>query len=417
MQKINTKSLSFRITLYTALCVLVVGVFSNVYLFTYLNGIITEKADSIDAMYLDTVKLQLDNNFKELYNVALLCANHYDISKAMKYGGLTSQDAKKDCLRAQAVMNDALSAAYVSSYIRKLLVFNENGLIVQASTAKQGSPYDFGEITATKLYENRSTTAVRPEFVLTSSVTPFEPQCLAILFIYYKDAAAPQCLPLDTRQYTNRLVMELRSKNIAQCSDILQKLRTAFEETPHTRDDAVSTCCDLYSLTSTVLIPLFEKETSNEYFTNISRMINRLNTFINYRQVKRWLCEFSQQVISVLEQMTSSKYELGEKVKRYVRENVKERIMLQDVADAVSISPSYLSALFKKEYGQNLVDYINAQKRERAKELIREGRYRIYEISYMLSFENAYYFTKVFKRHTGMTPKEYQHKVRGTAEE
>lgn len=186
MQKINTKSLSFRITLYTALCVLVVGVFSNVYLFTYLNGIITEKADSIDAMYLDTVKLQLDNNFKELYNVALLCANHYDISKAMKYGGLTSQDAKKDCLRAQAVMNDALSAAYVSSYIRKLLVFNENGLIVQASTAKQGSPYDFGEITATKLYENRSTTVVRPEFVLTSSVTPFEPQCLAILFIVNK---------------------------------------------------------------------------------------------------------------------------------------------------------------------------------------------------------------------------------------
>lgn len=236
-------------------------------------------------------------------------------------------------------------------------------------------------------------------------------------FIYYKDAAAPQCLPLDTRQYTNRLVMELRSKNIAQCSDILQKLRTAFEETPHTRDDAVSTCCDLYSLTSTVLIPLFEKETSNEYFTNISRMINRLNTFINYRQVKLWLCEFSQQVISVLEQMTSSKYELGEKVKRYVRENVNERIMLQDVADAVSILPSYLSALFKKEYGQNLVDYINAQKMERAKELIREGRYRIYEISYMLSFENAYYFTKVFKRHTGMTPKEYQHKVRGTAEE
>ena len=50
---------------------------------------------------------------------------------------------------------------------------------------------------------------------------------------------------------------------------------------------------------------------------------------------------------------------------------------------------------------------------ERACELIREGRYKIYEIADLLSFENAYYFSRVFKRHTGMTPTEYQKKLRG----
>ena len=70
--------------------------------------------------------------------------------------------------------------------------------------------------------------------------------------------------------------------------------------------------------------------------------------------------------------------------------------LLQDAADYVCISPGYLSALF------------NEVKTNRACELIREGKYRIYEISYMLGFENAYYFTRVFKRHTGMTPTEYQ---------
>lgn len=82
--------------------------------------------------------------------------------------------------------------------------------------------------------------------------------------------------------------------------------------------------------------------------------------------------------------------------------------LLQDAADYVCISPGYLSALFKKQYNQNFVDYINEVKTNRACELIREGKYRICEISYMLGFENAYYFTRVFKRHTGMTPTEYQ---------
>lgn len=76
----------------------------------------------------------------------------------------------------------------------------------------------------------------------------------------------------------------------------------------------------------------------------------------------------------------------------------------------VCLSPGYLSALFKKQYNQNFVDYINEEKCRRACALIQQGQLRIYEISYRLGFENAYYFTRVFKRHVGMTPTEYQKK-------
>lgn len=84
---------------------------------------------------------------------------------------------------------------------------------------------------------------------------------------------------------------------------------------------------------------------------------------------------------------------------------------LQDTANYVCLSPGYLSALFKKQYEQSFVDFINEEKCRRARELIRQGEHRINEISYMLGFENAYYFTRVFKRHTGMTPTEYQKKL------
>jgi two-component system response regulator YesN len=54
------------------------------------------------------------------------------------------------------------------------------------------------------------------------------------------------------------------------------------------------------------------------------------------------------------------------------------------------------------------MDYINRAKVEKACEFIRRGKYRIYEIPCMLGFENAYYFTRVFRRHKGLSPTEYQ---------
>ncbi|MDR2480279.1 MAG: response regulator [Treponema sp.] len=100
--------------------------------------------------------------------------------------------------------------------------------------------------------------------------------------------------------------------------------------------------------------------------------------------------------------------EAVKKARQYILDNVEKRIMLQEVADHACISPGYLSTLFRKEYNQNLVDFINQVKIDRACELLRENKYRINEISYMLGFENAFYFTRVFHRRTGLAPSEYQ---------
>ncbi|GHT71924.1 hypothetical protein FACS1894110_25800 [Spirochaetia bacterium] len=104
--------------------------------------------------------------------------------------------------------------------------------------------------------------------------------------------------------------------------------------------------------------------------------------------------------------------EIIARVRQYIEDNLEQRIMLQDLANHAAISPGYLSTIFKKEFNQNLMDYINMVKTERACALLRQGKYRIYEISYMLGFENAYYFTRVFRRHTGLSPSEYQKKER-----
>jgi AraC-like DNA-binding protein/DNA-binding NarL/FixJ family response regulator len=100
--------------------------------------------------------------------------------------------------------------------------------------------------------------------------------------------------------------------------------------------------------------------------------------------------------------------EVVKKARQFIHDNIERRIGLQHAADYAAVSPGYLSTLFKRELKINLMDYINQAKVEKACELIRRGKYRIYEISDMLGFENAYYFTRVFHRHMGVSPTEYQ---------
>ena len=94
--------------------------------------------------------------------------------------------------------------------------------------------------------------------------------------------------------------------------------------------------------------------------------------------------------------------------KRYVDSHILERVLVQDVAAAIGITPNYLSSLFKRQLGQNFVDYVNATKVRYACTLLQDGKHMVYEVSHMLGYDNAYYFTKVFKRYMKMTPSEYQ---------
>lgn len=97
-----------------------------------------------------------------------------------------------------------------------------------------------------------------------------------------------------------------------------------------------------------------------------------------------------------------------EAAKRYVENHILERVSVQDVASAIGITPNYLSSLFKRQLGQNFIDYVNATKIKHACILLRNNKHLVYEVSHMLGYDNAYYFTKVFKRYMGVTPTEYQ---------
>ena len=92
----------------------------------------------------------------------------------------------------------------------------------------------------------------------------------------------------------------------------------------------------------------------------------------------------------------------------YIAGHYSEKLSLDEISSYVYLNKSYFSELFKKEIGINYNDYINQVRIQRACELMAEGRYTLSDIAQMVGFSDQNYFSKVFKRIVGESPKRYQ---------
>lgn len=91
----------------------------------------------------------------------------------------------------------------------------------------------------------------------------------------------------------------------------------------------------------------------------------------------------------------------------YINENIHKKILAKDIAEILRINPGYLSVKFKKTTGVSLPNFINNLKIIEAKRLLLFTDKSLAEITYNLSFSSQSYFQNLFKKITGMTPKEY----------
>lgn len=91
-------------------------------------------------------------------------------------------------------------------------------------------------------------------------------------------------------------------------------------------------------------------------------------------------------------------------------------LSLSALADMQNISPGYLSTLFKKEVGQTLTDYVNSRRVEQAASMLRSGTLQVQTVAQYCGIPDVNYFSKLFKRYTGVSPKEFRQTLAGTKE-
>ena len=92
----------------------------------------------------------------------------------------------------------------------------------------------------------------------------------------------------------------------------------------------------------------------------------------------------------------------------YINEHYHENIKLDDVASHLCVNRSYFSDMFKRKMGINFSDYLTDKRITQAGVLLKKSNMSVSEIALAVGYENQSYFSKVFKSHYGMTPKQYR---------
>ena len=125
-------------------------------------------------------------------------------------------------------------------------------------------------------------------------------------------------------------------------------------------------------------------------------------------QIAQWLNTLRDGLCQVLKNKRKTyKDHVAASVQKYINSHLEDRLTLNEVAAVFGLSPNYLSALFKKNCGIGFSEYITQRKISLAKSLLLEEGLKIYEVADQLGFESAFYFSKVFKKVEGMSPRDF----------
>ncbi len=92
----------------------------------------------------------------------------------------------------------------------------------------------------------------------------------------------------------------------------------------------------------------------------------------------------------------------------YLNEHYSEQVTLNEVAEHTFVTTFYISRMFKKELGISFIDYLNEIRIQKAKELLKDVKFKSYEVASLVGIPDPHYFSKLFKKHSGISPSEYR---------
>lgn len=204
---------------------------------------------------------------------------------------------------------------------------------------------------------------------------------------------------------TEKFAAICEASNLKELKQIEQETIQKLEQNIGSIDDAIFYCTRFMCLLDEYVKQShggYQSENLNNYIKGLyySNAISEIvDVFSQYMESLR---EFFQGDIC------NDQERLVREAKKYIYDHVYDNLNLEEIAQALFISPGYLSTIFSKYEPIGVANYINKIKVAEAQQLLTQKRLKVYEVAFKLGYENAGYFAKVFKKYTGYTPKEYR---------
>jgi len=142
--------------------------------------------------------------------------------------------------------------------------------------------------------------------------------------------------------------------------------------------------------------------------------ISQIETYTDVDQLALWISDIVRRFIVQAFDLAQVKHsDIVFKITNYIKKNCSEKLSLESLAKEVYLSKSYLSSVFKQETKMSLTAYITKVRVEKSKRMLIEENIGLAAIAGKCGFKDQSYFTKVFKKETGISPKRYRNSYFG----
>ena len=178
--------------------------------------------------------------------------------------------------------------------------------------------------------------------------------------------------------------------------------------------DAVNGNLDRFKLKVIELMVMLSRTGANSKNNDDLMMTN--NRYLKRIEDSKSVDEITGNMHLVLDQMSAKIFSFKgirhasalRKAERFIWENYSRKISLKEIAGVSGLSAPYFSTIFKDEMGENLSNYLNRLRVEKASAMLLETEHPIRGISAACGFEDQSWFSKVFKNYTGFSPCKYR---------
>ena len=166
-------------------------------------------------------------------------------------------------------------------------------------------------------------------------------------------------------------------------------------------------CFQLIHITFSVLMEL--EITTNKNSINEGVLWNKLIETETLEDMKNIIVDHYKNVNMLLQENSngSDNYTI-QNIKSIIEEKYFENITVNDISKLVFLSTNYICMIFKRDTGTTINDYITRIRIEKAIEMLKDPGIKLYDICYAVGYSDPSYFSKVFKKYTGLSPKQYK---------
>lgn len=148
----------------------------------------------------------------------------------------------------------------------------------------------------------------------------------------------------------------------------------------------------------------------SEVFGQKYNYIDKINRIEDLRNLKLWLTNYFAWIMDYsATKLNVTETDVTIKAKRYIADNYEDaNLSLIQVAEYVGLNEKYFTSRFTKETGETFTTYLTEIRIQKAKELLKNTNFKVYEISEMVGYHNVEHFNRVFKKLTKISPAQYR---------